>query len=76
MSASDKSLRDGSAGRMGEISHAIRQVVQGSLPGQDDQFLTLMVPGKDLDIWVSRLKGKITTGNIDGHCIIGIRSRF
>ena len=54
----DKILQDEQAKRIKDISRKIREAMRDCLPGPDDQFLTLMIPGKVIDFEVSKLKKK------------------
>ena len=65
MVSNDKDLQAEQVRRTEEISGLIRKAIRGSLPGPDNQFLTLMIPGKVVDFEVSMLKK--TTTRISGH---------
>lgn len=51
----NKVQRDDLLGRIAQVSLQIRQAVCEAIPASPDQFLTLVVPGKTVDLTVGGL---------------------
>lgn len=56
--SSDKDLQSVQLERIKDISLSVRDAIRDSLPGPADQFLTMMIPGKSLNLQVSRVRNK------------------